>query len=328
MTELTVNPTQMTQLINTHTEVSLCSYYKSLPYCRRRYQIFLKCWMKIENGIAGNWRSNAKVKKSTKLPRHFTFLWIPTWFQHSFSSRSLIIFLGEGEWLKKWRPICCCQSFLAFFLIFYDGSLFARVDLHNGNPSIRWNARAPIVIGVYIHHRNEFPFYWFPLVTFRFLPNEKLNERADDGRRMGWSNSKRIHNVSNRNDVQLAAKPSIAFACVVNSFRPPITTSAPENLLTLSQSRKCAENVSHHSSFVSFFYDQNGRDRHSAARRPVTSKIPVSSSEDWPFCAGICWSLSRPSRYYIVPRYSQCSRRRVHWCLYPTYSFHHAIPTQ
>ena len=179
---------------------------------------------------------------------------------------------------------------------------------------------------VFIHHRNEFPFYWFPLVTFRFLPNEKLNERADNGRRVVWSNNKRIRNVSNRNDV-LAAKPSIAFAWVVNSFRPPITTSARENLSTLSQSRKCAENVSHRSSFVSFFYDQNGRDRHSAARRPVTSKIPVSSSEDWPFFAGIRWSLSRPSRYYIVP-HSQCSRRRVHWCLYPTDSFHHAIPIQ
>ena len=155
-----------------------------------------------ENCIAGNWRSNDKVKKSTKLPRHFTFffksLWISTWFQHSFSSRSLHphnFFLGGGErkWLKKWRPICRCQSFLVFSLFLYDVSLFARLDLHNGNPSA--GTRELRLWLVTIHHRNEFPFYWFRLVTFRFLPNEKSNQRADDGRRVGWSNSKRIRNV-------------------------------------------------------------------------------------------------------------------------------------
>ena len=155
-----------------------------------------------ENCIAGNWRSNDKVKKSTKLPRHFTFFLNPYEFPPDFNihfllvpSTLIIFFLGGGErkWLKKWRPICRCQSFLVFSLFLYDVSLFARLDLHNGNPSA--GTRELRLWLVTIHHRNEFPFYWFRLVTFRFLPNEKSNQRADDGRRVGWSNSKRIRNV-------------------------------------------------------------------------------------------------------------------------------------
>lgn len=184
MTELTVNPTQMTQLINTHTEVRLSSYYKSLPYCRRRYQIF-KCWMKIENGIAGNWRSNDKVKKLSKLPRNFTFFLNPYEFPRDFNIHfllvpsTLIIFLGgRGSDWKNGAQFAVVNPFWLFSLFSTMGILFARVDLHNGNPSIRWNARAPIVIGVYIHHRNEFPFYWFPLVTFRFTSEREIERTS------------------------------------------------------------------------------------------------------------------------------------------------------
>ena len=112
--------------------------------------------MKIENGIAGNWRSNDKVKKLSKLPRNFTFFLNPYEFPRDFNIHfllvpsTLIIFLGgRGSDWKNGAQFAVVNPFWLFSLFSTMGILFARVDLHDGNPSIRWNARAPIVIGVY-----------------------------------------------------------------------------------------------------------------------------------------------------------------------------------